>query len=234
MLSEYTFDGPVPQRVRDWCREHKRYLVVGGKEPLGATNFYNTAFVVGPDGEICHRQVKSVPIQFFMDGLPAPKREAWRSPWGPMGILICYDLSYTRVADDFVRQDARALLVPTMDVTDWGRHEHELHARVASLRAAEYRIPIFRVCSSGISQLITAQGTTIASAPYPGQAAMLGGSLPLTANARVPRDRILAATSSAAVVAISLALILASFRSRSLKVSDQSSSRSPLPSVIQG
>ncbi len=74
VLSEYTFDGPVPKSVAAWCRENKRYLIVGGKDPAPGGNFYNTAFVVGPDGRIVFRQVKAVPIQFFKDGLPAAEQ----------------------------------------------------------------------------------------------------------------------------------------------------------------
>ena len=158
VLSEYTLDGPVPASLKDWCRANHRYLVVGGKDPAPDNNFYDTAFVVGPDGEIVFKQAKSVPIQFFKDGLPAVEQKVWDSPWGKIGFCICYDLSYTRVVDRLVREGAQLLIVPTMDVSDWGRHQHELHARVAPVRAAEYGIPIFRVASSGISQAVTHRG----------------------------------------------------------------------------
>ena len=90
-------------RLKQWCREHARFLVVGGKDPVGTNNYYNTAFVVGTNGEIVFQQAKCVPIQFFKDGLPAPRQEVWNSPWGKIGICICYDLSYTRVTDRLVR-----------------------------------------------------------------------------------------------------------------------------------
>jgi hypothetical protein len=50
VLSEYTFDGPVPERVKDWCKANQKYLVVGGKDPLPDGNYFNTAFVIGPNG----------------------------------------------------------------------------------------------------------------------------------------------------------------------------------------
>ena len=192
MLSEYTFEEPVPDTIRNWCREHHRYLVAGGEEPLGGDNYYNMAYVVGPDGTIVHRQAKSVPIQFFKDGKPAPGQEVWQSPWGPIGILICYDLSYSRVVDNFVRHGARALLAPTMDVGEWGLHQHQLHSHVAPLRAAEYGIPIFRVCSSGISQLVTSRGTVVATAPFPGVSSIITGKLEPARNPKLPWDRFLA------------------------------------------
>ena len=65
------------------------------------------------------------------------------------------------------------LIVPTMDVADWGRHQHELHARVAPVRAAEYGIPIFRVASSGISQGVDWRGLVKSSAPFEVEGASL-------------------------------------------------------------
>lgn len=189
VLCEYAFLGPIPDKVKAWCKDHRRYLVAGGKDPLPSGDFYDTAFVIGTNGEIVFKQGKSVPVQFLKDGLPAKEQKLWESPWGKIGICICYDLSYTRVTDRLVRLGADAMIVPTMDVVEWGRHEHELHARVARVRAAEYGIPIFRVASSGISQLVDRSGVERASAGFPGQKQMLSGTLALWRNGSLPMDR---------------------------------------------
>ncbi|MGB8352410.1 MAG: nitrilase-related carbon-nitrogen hydrolase [Chthoniobacteraceae bacterium] len=212
VVSEYTFDGPVPDEIRGWCRSRHKYLIAGGKDPAPAGNYYNTAYVIGPDGTVVFKQVKSVPIQFFEDGLPAPEQKVWDSPWGKIGICICYDLSYSRVTDRLVRLGARALIVPTMDVEAWGRHEHELHERVALVRAAEYNIPVFRVGSSGISQLVDHRGHETATAPFAGKDAIICGSMTITPGApRLPLDRFLAPF-SVAVTAVFIAwLALATF-----------------------
>ena len=192
VLSEYTLDGPPPEPLKNWCRQHARHLVVGGKDPLPNNQFYNTAFVVGPTGEIIFKQVKNVPIQFFADGLPAPERTLWNSPWGRIGLAVCYDLNYRRVIDDFIRLGAQALIIPTMDVTDWGENQHRLHGRVAPIRSAEYRVPIFRLCSSGFSQLTDRDGRVLASAGYPGQEEIIGGTLTIDSPGRLPLDALLA------------------------------------------
>jgi len=207
VLSEYTLDGPVPDSLKQWCREHARFLVVGGKDPVGADNFYDTAFVVGTNGEIVFQQAKSVPIQFFKDGLPAPKQEVWNSPWGKIGIGICYDLSYTRVADRLVKQGAQLLIVPTMDVEDWGRHQHELHARVAPVRAAEYGIPIFRLASSGISQAVSWNGNVMAKTSFPGSLDILSATLRLPSKGSLPLDRFLAPMCVGVTVVVLVALL---------------------------
>ncbi|MDB6111224.1 MAG: Apolipoprotein N-acyltransferase-like protein [Pedosphaera sp.] len=192
VLSEYTISGPVPESIKAWCRKHQRHLIIGAKDAVSESQYYNTAFVIGPTGDILFRQAKGVPIQFFKDGLPAREQKLWASPWGKIGICICYDLSYSRVTDELVRLGAQALVVPTMDIVDWGRHQHELHARVAPIRAAEYGIPIFRLASSGISQCVCATGQTTATAPFPGEAAMLTGVLDVSHAGRLQWDRVIA------------------------------------------
>ncbi len=117
VLSEYCFDGPVPKSISDWCLRYHKHLVAGGKELLGDSGQYiDTAFVIAPTGEIVFRQGKAVPIQFFNDGLPAREQKVWNSPWGKIGIAICYDLSYARVTDRLVEQGAEALVIPTLDL----------------------------------------------------------------------------------------------------------------------
>ena len=202
VLSEYTFDGPVPAAVKEWCRENGRYLIVGGKAPAPGASFYNTAYVVGPGGTIVFRQAKAVPIQFFKDGLAAREQKLWNSPWGKIGICVCYDLSYSRVTDRLVKLGADALVVPTMDVADWGRAQHELHARVAPVRATEYGLPIFRLASSGISQMVGRAGRVTATAPCPGDGAILAGTLEMRGAGRRPLDRWLAPFATAVTAAL--------------------------------
>ena len=195
VLSEYSCDGPVPDNLRTWCRTHSRYLIVGGKDPVPAGPndlYYNTAFVLGPDGQTVYKQAKSVPIPFFHDGLPTPHQDLWHSPWGRIGICICYDLSFTRVTDRLAVQGAQLLLVPTMDVMDWGRHQHELHSRVAPVRAAEYGIPIFRLASSGISQAVDDTGRVLAQTHTGIQDEILTAQFHLPAAGTLPPDRWLA------------------------------------------
>jgi apolipoprotein N-acyltransferase len=192
VLSEYTFDGPVPELVKQWCRKHRRYLVASGKAYVSTARFYDTAFVVGPDGRVVFQQAKSVPIQLFQDGLAARQQRVWNSPWGKIGIAVCYDLSYRRVTDRLIRLGAQALIIPAMDLAEWGKRQHELNARVTPVRAAEYGVPILRVASSGVSQLVDAQGTVRATAPFGGAGAILGGVLRLGRPGVLPFDALLA------------------------------------------
>ncbi len=241
MLSEYTFaDGPPPPSVKAWCQRNGKWLVVGGKQPIepgsrqgdeadapahaplrlltsAATKerFHNTAFVISTNGEVVFTQAKSRPIQFFADGEPAPSQRVWDSPWGKLGIAICYDASYRQVTDELIRQGAVALLIPTMDVTEWGEYQHRLNARIARIRAAEYRVPIIRVASSGISQIIDRTGREIATAPFPGQGEMIAGELRWSAKGgTVPLDAWLAPACTWATGGVMLSLGALAWRDR--------------------
>lgn len=226
ILSEYTFQRPVPQRVMDWCKKNERYLVVGGKQPEGPT-YFNTAYVVGPTGEIEFTQGKSVPIQFFDDGLPTREQKLWDSPWGKIGICVCYDLSYRRVVDNLVRQGAQAIIVPTMDVVDWGERQHKLHARVAPMRAAEYSIPFYRVCSSGISQFVAPGGKVLASAPFPGENETLAGTIALGKPGRLPLDYWLAPFAALVTGFTILSLFVSHYRHRGKQIMAKVTTETP-------
>ncbi len=191
ILPEYSLDGEPDAALREWCRAAGRHLVVGGRQPLEAGGFHNMTFVIDPKGDIVFRQAKSVPIQFFDDGIPATSQAVWASPWGRIGLAVCYDLSYTRVMDGLIRLGAEALIIPTMDAISWGAYQHALHSRVAPLRAAEYGIPIARVASSGISQCVAASGRVTASAPFSDEVEFVHGTLEFRGSGTLPLDRFL-------------------------------------------
>ena len=214
VLSEYTLDGPVPDSLKNWCREHSRFLVVGGKDVVTNQVYYDTAFVVGTNGQIIFKQAKCVPIQLFKDGLPATNQAVWNSPWGKIGFCICYDLGYTRVTDELVRQGAQLLIVPSMDVEEWGKHEHILHSRVASVRASEYRIPIFRVASSGISQAVLSDGKVVASTGIPARGEIFSARLHLPAQGALPFDRYFAPFCVAVTGAVTATLLFLTWKDK--------------------
>ncbi len=194
ILPEYSFEGRVPERFMDWCREHQCWLVAGGKDFLphgkGWPKYFNTAFVIGPDGTVRHRQAKAMPIQFFADGEPAETQAVWESPWGKLGICICYDQNYARVVDPLAGQGMQALLIPTMDLQTWGQHQHWLSARLGATRAVEYGVPVVRLASSGISLVLDARGRVLASGAMPGQGEIVSAVLPLSAAPHQPWDRL--------------------------------------------
>jgi apolipoprotein N-acyltransferase len=214
VLSEYAFTQPVPPLVTKWCRKHNTYLAAGGEVPTTGKDYYNTVFVVDNEGDIVFDQAKCVPVQFMKDGLPATKQALWNSPWGMLGFGVCYDASYTRVTDELVRLGAQGLIFPTMDVADWGAREHRMHSRIAPMRAAEYHLPVLRVCSSGISQYVDPSGRVDESAPFPGDGAIISAQFEIVTKSRVPPDRWLAKICVIVTILATLLLALEIYRQR--------------------
>jgi apolipoprotein N-acyltransferase len=182
-----------PRWVNDWCKKNQVHLIAGAVDEINRSLglFYNSAFVWGPSGQIIFKQAKAQPVQFLEWWQPAESQECWQSPWGPIGIAICYDISFRRVMDVLVEQGAELLIIPAVDPISWGAYEHVLDARNTPIRAAEYGVPVIRVCSSGISQAVSPNGYEIATAPFPGQGELLVAQLPMQAGSR-PIDVLLA------------------------------------------
>ena len=101
-----------------------------------------------------------------------------------------------------------------MDVSDWGRHQHELHALVAPVRAAEYGIPIFRLASSGISQAVAGGFYVVAKTSFPGNGDVLSAKLRLPMSGSLPPDRYFAPFCVAVTAAILILLAVLSLREK--------------------
>lgn len=197
VLSEYTYNSTPPPEIGEWCRKNRRHVMVGGIERQAVAGTadekeFNTAFIVGPEGEILHRQVKSVPIQFMRDGEPAPSQQVWDSPMGRIGVAICYDMNYARVMDGLIAREAELLVIPAMDVLGWGENAHRLSAQLAAVRAAEYGVPLFRLASSGFSRITTHDGRVACELGIPGQGEVIHGQVVMPGKGRRPFDRWLA------------------------------------------
>jgi apolipoprotein N-acyltransferase len=101
-----------------------------------------------------------------------------------------------------------------MDVEDWGRHQHELHARVAPVRAAEYGIPIFRLASSGISQAVSWEGNVVAKTSFADSLDLLPAQLRLPMRGSLPLDRLLAPVCVGSTAVVLLTLLVLDWQDR--------------------
>jgi len=87
---------------------------------------------------------------------------------------------------------------------------------MTAIRAAEYRVPVFRLASSGFSQLVSSEGELLARTSVPGQGEVLAGELFWRGGAapRLPLDRYLAPVCVAATAALILVLFWLHWRDR--------------------
>ena len=104
-----------------------------------------------------------------------------------------------------------------MDVEDWGQHEHELHSRVAPVRAVEYGIPIFRLASSGISQAVSWNGAVIAKTSFPGSLDILSAQLRLPMRGSLPLDRYLVPACTGITTIVTVILLFFAWKDKRAK-----------------
>ncbi len=152
--------------------------------------FYNSVFVVGPDGRLLDRYDKAhlvpfgeyVPLRALLGPLFAlagglAQQDATAGP-GPRAIalealgpayalapLICYEVIYPSLVRAAVRDGARVLLNVTNDAW-YGRSSapHQFLA-IAAMRSAETGRPMLRAANTGVSAVIHAGGAVESETP---------------------------------------------------------------------
>ena len=139
--------GPAVDRMRKVARETGTVLVYPLYENDGGT-LYNTATVIGPDGELIGKYRKmSIPQILRTVGkgeTPADERfyfqpgnlgfPVFETPFGiKLGILICYDRHFPEAARTLGLKGAHLLLVPTATYRDWIREVWEVELRAHAI-----------------------------------------------------------------------------------------------------
>ena len=145
----------------------------------------NSVFAIGPDARILGRYDKAhlvpygeyLPVPWLLkplglsrlvpgdlDFTPGPGPRNLSLPgFGPLGIQLCYEIIFSGEVVDRA-QRPRALFNPSNDAWfgSWGPPQHLAQAR---MRAIEEGLPIIRATPTGISAVIAADGTLLATVP---------------------------------------------------------------------
>ncbi len=169
---------PTLDRFTEIAARGDALLVFGGREEAdGGKGWYNTVFTIDPRGKVVHKQAKWVPVQFFADGLPAKEQRLLSMPEGNVGIMVCYDITFPHVARRLRKLGAELFVVPAMERREWGSKEARQHAGIAKFRAIENRCWLFRVSTSGISQVVDAKGRVLKSLPVDSSEEIISGDV---------------------------------------------------------
>jgi predicted amidohydrolase len=106
--------GPATKRIAASCRKAGAFAVVGMLEKAGR-DLFNAAAVIGPDGVVGVYRKMHLPFlgvdRFATKGdLGFP---VFKLPFGKIGVLICYDLSFPEAARILKLKGAQTICVPT-------------------------------------------------------------------------------------------------------------------------
>lgn len=88
----------------------------------------------------------------------------------PLGVLVCYDVSFDRYVDDVVLAGAEVLVVQSSNAMYQGTGQIDQQFAITRARAAELRREILVVTTSGVSGLIGPDGSVEFSVADPGPA----------------------------------------------------------------
>lgn len=141
---------PVPGDATDAVGERAAdldcYVVLPTLE-RAADAVYNSAVLVGPDGEVEGRYRKRrPPLTELEPGITAgDEAVVWDTPFGRVGAAICFDLMYPEIGVDLARERADVVFFPSQfdggrRLRTWAR-EYGFHVVKSTADAAEIVTP---------------------------------------------------------------------------------------------
>ena len=156
--------GPTTERLAEVAREKNAYIVAGIFEREGAA-IYNTAVLIDRTGRFIGKYRKVyLPREEIEGGLtPGNDYPVFRTDFGKVGMMICWDLQYADPARALALRGAEMILMPI-----WGGNETLAKARAIEnqvfLVSSGYDFPTSIVDPAGELLAIARDQGTVASA----------------------------------------------------------------------
>ena len=140
-------DGPIARQLASWAREYGLWLV-GGTFPLQEKGkLYNACPVYSPAGELAALHKKIHLFHVKMDTLSvqegdcfSPGREitVFDSPWGKIGVAVCFDLRFPNQFLRMAEQGARLMAAPAAFNTVTGPRHFRLLAQARAVDSQSF------------------------------------------------------------------------------------------------
>ncbi|HUS05630.1 MAG TPA: carbon-nitrogen hydrolase family protein [Bryobacteraceae bacterium] len=158
-----TIPGPTTRTLAELARQRSSYVAAGIYEREGST-VYNTAVLLDRRGEIAGKYRKVyLPASEVEGGLtPGNDYPVFRTDFGTVGLMICYDVFFSDPARALARQGAEVLLLPI-----WGGDE-----TLAKARAIDNKVFLVTSGYDHPTYIMDPDGERLAAAPANGTAAI--------------------------------------------------------------
>lgn len=153
--------GPTTQALGEVARRRSSYIVAGIYEREGPA-IYNTAVLLDRAGNVAGKYRKVyLPREEIEAGLtPGSDYPVFRTDFGTVGIMICYDVFYADPARALALKGAEMILMPI-----WGGDE-----TLAKARAIENKVFLVASGYDHPTYVMDPYGERLAQAPRPGAA----------------------------------------------------------------
>jgi predicted amidohydrolase len=147
-----TADGPIPSALRELARKHSVWLL-GGTFPEhieGDARVYNTSLLLAPDGTVVasYRKLHLFDVDLAAQGgatyresdtyAPGDAVVVADTPFGGLGMSICYDLRFPELYRQMSERGARLLAVPSAFTPETGKDHWEVLLRARAIENQAY------------------------------------------------------------------------------------------------
>jgi predicted amidohydrolase len=133
-------DGPIVAALREWARAHRIWLLGGSFAEAVPQDerVHNTSVLVGPDGSVAavYRKIHLFDVDLAAQGgssyresaavAPGSEVVVAETPFGGVGLSICYDVRFPELYRALAARGARFLLVPSAFARETGRDHWEV------------------------------------------------------------------------------------------------------------
>lgn len=138
-------NGPFVSGMQKIARENKLWMIFGMRELTGKDSHYNTIVTLNEQGNIVGTYRKRHLYDAFSYResayVTAGREESLpiQTPFGTLGIFVCYELRYPEVARALTRAGADILIMPTAWVKGPGKSmQFEVLCRARAIENASY------------------------------------------------------------------------------------------------
>jgi nitrilase len=139
--------GEIVGALRSWARTHRVWLVGGTFHEAvpGDERVANTCAAISPDGEIAalYRKIHLFDVDLTAQGgqayreservVPGAEPASFETPFGVVGLSICYDVRFPELYRRLVERGARFLCVPAAFARETGRDHWEVLLRARAI-----------------------------------------------------------------------------------------------------
>ena len=154
--------GPTTQRLAQLARKKRAYIAAGLYERDGSA-VYNTAVLLARNGDLVGRYRKVHLPRLEMEQVaPGNDYPVFRTDFGTVGMMICYDVFFAEPARALALQGAEIILLPI-----WGGNE-----TLAAARAIENQVFLVASGYDHPTYIMNPEGKRLVEAPQRGTAAI--------------------------------------------------------------